>query len=117
MNDFKLATNLSHQPNSERSEATRAVQSSGSSPLSVAGSLSKVPVTLQIVLGTAQLQLSELMSLKSGSDLKLEARPGEPVLLLINGCKIARGELFVLEDDGDRFGVKISELYEGAMTA
>jgi flagellar motor switch protein FliN len=83
----------------------------------VAASLSKVPVTLQVLLGAAHLPLSELMALKSGSDVKLDARPDEPVTLLVNGCKIARGELYVLEEEGDKFGVKVTELFESAMSA
>jgi flagellar motor switch protein FliN len=83
----------------------------------VAASLSKVPVTLQVLLGAAHLPLSDLMALKSGSDLKLDARPGEPVTLLVNGCKIAQGELYVIEEEGDKFGVKVTELFESSMTA
>lgn len=86
-----------------------------STQASVSASLSRVPVTLQVVLGAAYLQLSELMSLKAGSEVKLDVRPGDPVAILVNGCKIARGELYVLENEGDRFGVKISELFENAM--
>jgi flagellar motor switch protein FliN len=83
----------------------------------VAASLSKVPVTLQVILGAAQLQLSDLMALKSGSDVRLDAKPGEPVTLMVNGCKIARGELYILEEEGDKFGVKITELFESALLA
>jgi flagellar motor switch protein FliN len=79
--------------------------------------LSKVPVTLQVILGAAQLQLSDLMALKSGSDVRLDAKPGEPVTLMVNGCKIARGELYILEEEGDKFGVKITELFESALLA
>ncbi|MBL8791307.1 MAG: FliM/FliN family flagellar motor switch protein [Rhizobiales bacterium] len=81
----------------------------------VSASLSKVPVTLQVILGAAHLPLSELMALKSGSEVKLDVRPGDPVTVLVNGCKIAKGELYVLDSEGDRFGVKISELFESAM--
>lgn len=82
---------------------------------SVSSSLSKVPVTLQVVLGAAHLQLSELMELKAGSEVKLDVHPGDLVTVLVNGCKIARGELYVMENEGDRFGVKISELFESAL--
>jgi flagellar motor switch protein FliN len=83
----------------------------------VAASLSKVPVKLQVLLGAAHLQLSELLALKSGSDVRLDARPGEPVTLLVNGCSIARGELYIIEEEGDRFGVKITELFESSKPA
>lgn len=94
---------------------TDEAQSSGRMQSPVSASLSKVPVTLQVVLGAAHLPLSELMSLQSGSEVKLDVRPGDPVTVLVNGCKIARGELYVLDSEGDRFGVKISELFESAL--
>lgn len=82
---------------------------------SISASLSKVPVTLQVILGAAHMPLSELLALKSGSEVKLDVRPGDPVTVLVNGCKIAKGELYVLDNEGDRFGVKISELFESAL--
>jgi flagellar motor switch protein FliN len=81
----------------------------------ISTSLSKVPVSLQVILGTAQMPLSELLSLKAGSEIKLDFRPGDPVTILINGCRVARGDLYVLEAEGDRFGVKISELFANAL--
>ncbi|MFT3672970.1 FliM/FliN family flagellar motor switch protein [Aestuariivirga sp.] len=95
----------------QRDEAKAAPGMAGG----VGASLSKVPVTLQVILGAAHLPLSELMALKSGSEVKLDVRPGDPVTVLVNGCKIAKGELYVLDSEGDRFGVKISELFESAM--
>ena len=95
----------------QREENRDSARSSGP----VSASLSKVPVTLQVVLGAANLPLSELMSLQTGSEVKLDVRPGDPVTVLVNGCRIARGELYVLDSEGDRFGVKISELFESAL--
>ncbi len=80
-----------------------------------APSLSRVPVTVQIVLGTAKVLLSDLLAMQSGSELSLAEKPGDPVTVLVNGCTIAKGELYVLEGENERFGVKISEIFEGAM--
>jgi flagellar motor switch protein FliN len=97
---------LEHRPLAERGKAPRN---------EISTSLSKVPVTLQVILGTAQMPLSELLALKAGSEVKLDFKPGDPVTILINGCKVARGDLYVLEAEGDRFGVKISELLANAL--
>jgi flagellar motor switch protein FliN len=83
----------------------------------LASAFGRVPVTLQIMLGSARMPLSELLELKVGSSFELEQKLGEPVTVIVNGCKIAMGELFVLEGDGDRLGVKITELPGGSVIA
>ena len=76
--------------------------------------MSRIPVTVQVMLGTATLQLSDLMDLEPGADLLLDQAIGEPVIVIVNGAKIAKGELYVLEDQGDKLGVRITELLSGS---
>jgi flagellar motor switch protein FliN len=71
---------------------------------------SAIPVTVDIMLGTATLQLIDLMNLRPGSDLLLDQAIGEPVTVIVNGKKIAKGELYVLETRGDLLGVRITEI-------
>jgi flagellar motor switch protein FliN len=71
---------------------------------------SAIPVTVEVMLGTATLQLIDLMNLKPGSDLLLDQAIGEPVTVIVNGKKIAKGELYVLETRGDLLGVRITEI-------
>jgi flagellar motor switch protein FliN len=71
---------------------------------------SSIPVTVEVMLGTATLQLIDLMNLKAGSDLQLDQAIGEPVTVIVNGKKIAKGELYVLETRGDLLGVRITEI-------
>jgi flagellar motor switch protein FliN len=71
---------------------------------------STIPVTVEVLLGTATMQLAELMSLKPGSDILLDQAIGEPVAVIVNGRKIAKGELYVLETRGDLLGVRILEI-------
>jgi flagellar motor switch protein FliN len=71
---------------------------------------SSIPVNVQVILGTATLQLSDLMTLKPGSDLMLDQAIGEPVTVIVNGTKIAKGQLYVLETRGDFLGVRITEI-------
>jgi flagellar motor switch protein FliN/FliY len=40
----------------------------------------------------------------------LDRRIGEPVDIVVNGQKIARGEVTVLESDPSRFGVRLTEI-------
>jgi flagellar motor switch protein FliN len=71
---------------------------------------SAIPVTVEVMLGTATLQLIDLMNLKSGSDLLLDQAIGEPVTVIVNGKRIAKGELYVLETRRDLLGVRIIEI-------
>jgi flagellar motor switch protein FliN len=80
------------------------------------GMFSAIPVTVEILLGTATMQLLDLMNLKPGSDLLLDQDIGEPVTVMVNGKKIARGELYVLETRGDLLGVRITEILQTDIT-
>jgi flagellar motor switch protein FliN len=69
-----------------------------------------IPVTVQIMLGTATLPLAELMRLTPDTDIILDQVAGEAVVVIVNGTRVAKGELYVLEGSGDRLGVRITEL-------
>ena len=69
-----------------------------------------IPVDVQIVLGSAEMSVSELMTLEKGSTVALNRRIGEPVDVMVNGRKIACGEITVLEDDPSRFGIKLTQI-------
>jgi flagellar motor switch protein FliN/FliY len=76
-----------------------------------------IPVDVQIVLGSAEMPVSELMALRKGSTVALNRRIGEPVDVVVNGRKIARGEITVLESDPSRFGIKLTEIAAAAKPA
>ena len=69
-----------------------------------------IPVEVQIVLGSAEMPVSQLMTLKKGSTVSLNRRVGEPVEIVVNGRRIARGEITLVNDDPSRFGVKLTEI-------
>jgi flagellar motor switch protein FliN/FliY len=69
-----------------------------------------IPVDVQIMLGSTEMPVSELMALQKGSTVALDRRIGEPVDVVVNGQKIARGEITVLDNDPSRFGVKLTEI-------
>ncbi|WP_438620821.1 flagellar motor switch protein FliN [Neoaquamicrobium sediminum] len=73
-----------------------------------------IPVDVQIVLGSAEMPVSELMALQKGSTVALDRRIGEPVDVVVNGRKIASGEITVLENDPSRFGIKLTQIIDTA---
>lgn len=69
-----------------------------------------IPVDVQIVLGSTEMPVSDLMALQKGSTVALNRRIGEPVDVVVNGRRIARGEITVLENDPSRFGIRLTEI-------
>lgn len=70
-----------------------------------------IPIDVQIVLGTSRMQVSGLMNLTEGAIIALDKKIGEPVEITVNGRRIGRGEITVLEHDDTRFGIKLTEIY------
>ncbi|MET3414905.1 flagellar motor switch protein FliN/FliY [Methylobacterium sp. 1030] len=73
-------------------------------------SILRVPVMIQVVLGSATMPVATLMKLGRGAIVPLDHRVGEPVDVVVNGRVIARGEVVVVEDDNSRFGVSLTEI-------
>jgi flagellar motor switch protein FliN/FliY len=69
-----------------------------------------IPVEVQIVLGSTEMPVSELMALQKGSTVALNRRIGEPVDVVVNGRRVARGEIIVLDNDPSRFGIRLTEV-------
>lgn len=69
-----------------------------------------IPIDVEIVLGTSRMQVSGLMSLEEGATIALDKRIGEPVEIMVNGRRIGKGEITVLENDDARFGVRLTEV-------
>lgn len=76
-----------------------------------------IPVDVQIVLGSTEMPVSDLMALQKGSTVALNRRIGEPVDVVVNGRKIARGEITVLESDPSRFGIRLTEIITATKSA
>jgi flagellar motor switch protein FliN/FliY len=69
-----------------------------------------IPVTVQVILGTTTMPVSNLMKMSRGAIVPLDNRVGEPVDVVVNGRVVARGELVVMDDDNTRFGVSLTEI-------
>jgi flagellar motor switch protein FliN len=90
--------------------ATSSMQEPGSALTANLDLIMDIPIEVQIVLGSSRMQVSGLMSLEEGAIIALDKKIGEPVEIMVNGRKIARGEITVLENDDSRFGVKLIEV-------
>lgn len=69
-----------------------------------------IPVTMQVVLGKASMPVANLVKLGRGAVVKLDTSVGDPVDLMVNGRVVARGEVVVLENEGTRFGITLTEI-------
>ena len=70
----------------------------------------RIPVTVQVVLGSAKMPVAHLMKLGRGAVVALDQRVGEPVNVVVNGRIVARGEVVVGDEDNSRFGVSLTEI-------
>ncbi|KQT82040.1 flagellar motor switch protein FliN [Methylobacterium sp. Leaf465] len=73
-------------------------------------SILRIPVLIQVVLGSATMPVANLMKLGRGAIVPLDHRVGEPVDVTVNGRVVARGEIVVVEEDNSRFGVSLTEI-------
>lgn len=71
-----------------------------------------LPVQMDVVIGSADMPVSELIGMEAGSVVALNRKIGESVDICVNGMKIASGEIQTLDDDPSRLGVKITALVE-----
>lgn len=70
----------------------------------------RIPVTVQVVLGSAVMPVANLMKMERGSMISLDQAVGEPVDIVVNGRVVARGEVIVADEETSRFGVSLTEL-------
>jgi len=78
------------------------------------GAILSIPVTVQVVLGSTSLPVAGLMKLARGAIVSLDQRVGDPVDVVVNGAVIARGEIVVVDETSQRFGVSLLEIVAGA---
>jgi len=101
------------QEEEKRPDAGLRAAMSGTNP----NIIMSIPVDVQIILGSTEMPVSDLMALQKGSTVALNRRIGEPVDVVVNGRKIARGEITVLESDPSRFGIRLTEIIAGTKGA
>lgn len=69
-----------------------------------------VPLEVSVVLGRTQKNIRDILNLGTGSLIELDKLAEEPVDILVNGKKIAYGEVVVVDEN---FGVKITGIISG----
>src|SRR5271155_187951 len=74
------------------------------------GAILSIPVTVQVVLASTSLPVASLMKLARGAIVSLDQRVGDPVDIVVNGTVIARGEIVVVDEASQRFGVSLLEV-------
>jgi flagellar motor switch protein FliN/FliY len=92
---------------------TNPSATTGAGPREYAGNydtILKIPVTVQVVLGSTSMPVASLMKLGRGAVISLDQRVGEAVNIVVNGRVIARGEVVVVDEDSSRFGVSLTEI-------
>lgn len=70
----------------------------------------RIPVNVQVVIGSVRLPLSQVTKLGPGTTLTLEEKLGAPARMLVNGREVARGDLFVVDEANGRLGIAITEV-------
>jgi flagellar motor switch protein FliN len=69
--------------------------------------LNGVTVELTVEVGRTRMSLGETLALGPGSVVTLDRVADQPVDLLVNGRRIARGEVVVIDE---QFGMRITEV-------
>jgi flagellar motor switch protein FliN len=87
--------------------------SSPGGPNSFGGNLDvimKIPVCVKVVLGATSMPVSALLKLGRGAVIPLDRKVGDPVEVVVNDHVVARGEVVVINEDGSRFGISLTEI-------
>jgi flagellar motor switch protein FliN len=66
-----------------------------------------VPVELAVEIGRTTMTIRETLALGPGSIVTLQKMTGEPVDLLVNGRRIAQGEVVAIDEE---FGLRITHV-------
>ncbi|MDD3223537.1 MAG: flagellar motor switch phosphatase FliY [Clostridium sp.] len=102
--------------NERRQEPPVEVQKASFQPLSESKNYSvpknidlimDVPLEISVVLGRTKKSIRDILSLGTGSLVELDKLAEEPVEILVNGKKVAYGEVVVVDEN---FGVRITSI-------
>jgi flagellar motor switch protein FliN len=66
-----------------------------------------VSVTLALEVGRARMSVRDLLQLAPGAIVELDRLATEPLDVLVNGVRVARGEVVVVNE---KFGIRLTEV-------
>ncbi|HMK87079.1 MAG TPA: flagellar motor switch protein FliN [Steroidobacteraceae bacterium] len=66
-----------------------------------------VSVTLALEVGRARISVRELLQLAPGAIVELDRLASEPLDVFVNGVRIARGEVVVVNE---KFGIRLTDV-------
>lgn len=75
------------------------------------GLLMDVMMEVTVELGRTRQPIKDILSIGEGTIIELDKLAGEPVDILVNHNRIAKGEVVVIDEN---FGVRITEILSGA---
>ena len=67
----------------------------------------EIPLSITVEVGRLKMSLQTLMDLKPGNLIELDVLPESGIDLVVNGSRVAKGELLQV---GDNLGIRILEL-------
>ena len=71
--------------------------------------LMKIPLKLEVEVGTATILIKELLSIHTGSVFELKKRLGDPMDIKIHNKLVAQGEIII---QNEKFGIKIVKILD-----
>ncbi len=71
--------------------------------------LENIDVMLTVEVGRTEITIRELLRLNEGSVVELDRLAGDPLDIMVNNTKIAKGEVVMV---GERFGVRFGEIVD-----
>jgi flagellar motor switch protein FliN/FliY len=84
-----------------------AEEKTGTKASNVPLSVDEIPLTIVVEVGRIQMSVKKLLELQPGNMLDLDIHPDSGIDMVVNGKRIARGELLKI---GEALGIRITEL-------
>ncbi|EDK34136.1 flagellar motor switch phosphatase FliY [Clostridium kluyveri] len=104
-----IETNINKQPVEVQKavfQSLDAAPSKGNIPRNI-DLILDVPLEISVVLGRTKKSIKDILNLGTGSLVELDKLTEEPVEILVNGKKVAYGEVIVIDEN---FGVRIKSI-------
>lgn len=102
LNEFEESAGGAAPAPSSGTEDTRVAQSARDLE-----AIGLIPVKVSAVLGTASMQVNQLLKLGRGAVVELDRRVGEAIDIYVNNRLVARGEVVIVDE---RLGVTMTEI-------